>query len=77
MRELEGECVILNLDSECYFGLDAVGTRMWQVLTACESIQTAYERLLDEYEVSPERLRHDFRHLIEKLIGHGLVEICE
>ena len=77
MRELEGECVILNLNSECYFGLDEVGTRMWKVLTACESIQTAYERLLDEYEVSPERLRHDFHQLIEKLIGHGLVEICE
>lgn len=77
MRELDGECVILNLESECYFGLDEVGTRMWMVLTASKSVQAAYEKLLDEYEVEPQRLQHDFRQLIEKLIGHGLVEISE
>lgn len=75
MRELDGECVILNLDSERYFGLDAVGTRMWILLTASESVQAAYDTLLDEYEVDAERLRHDFRQLIEHLIAHGLVEI--
>lgn len=75
MRELDGECVILNLDSECYFGLDEVGTRMWTVLTTAGSIQAGYETLLAEYEVDAERLRRDVCQLIETLIGHGLVAI--
>ena len=46
VRELEGESVLLNLDSEAYFGLDEVGTRMWAVLTTSPTIQAAYDELL-------------------------------
>lgn len=32
MRELEGESVLLNLTNEKYYGLNKVGTRMWNAL---------------------------------------------
>lgn len=76
-RELESESVILNLDSESYFGLDDVGTRMWLVLTESDSIQAAYEALEDEYDVEPDLLRKDLIELIEKLIENGLVEVVD
>ncbi len=74
-RELEGESVLLNVDSESYFGLDDVGTRMWLVLTESDSIQAAYDTLKDEYDVEPELLRRDLIELIEKLSENGLVRI--
>ncbi len=73
---VEGESVLLNLKSESYFGLDRIGTRMWTLLTTSDSIQSAYEALLDEYDVEAERLREDVRDLIEKLIASGLVEVA-
>ena len=76
-RELQGESVLLNLGSESYFGLDEVGTRMWVVLTAADSIQASYESLLAEYDVEPEQLREDLDALIGKLVAHGLVEISD
>lgn len=75
MQELDGESVFLNINSGCYFGLDEVGTRMWQVLTTSESIQAAYEVLLAEYEVDAEMLRRDVQELVEKLREQGLVEV--
>lgn len=75
MQELGGESVLLNLNSEAYYGLDDVGTRMWQVLTSSQSIQVAYENLLSEYDVEAERLRQDLQELIEKLVSHGLVQV--
>jgi hypothetical protein len=75
LQELDGESVILNLKSECYFGLDEVGTRMWVVLTSSDTIQDAYERLLAEYDVAPDVLRQDLAALVEQLVGHGLLEI--
>jgi hypothetical protein len=75
MRELDGESVLLNLQSERYFGLDEVGTRMWVALSTSESIQTAYEDLLSEYDVDAEQLHQDLESLIEKLVEHGLVEV--
>jgi hypothetical protein len=43
---IEGESMLLNLNSEGYFGLDPVGTRMWTQLADSDSIQSAYEALL-------------------------------
>jgi hypothetical protein len=73
---IEGESVLLNLKSESYFGLDQVGTRMWTLLTTSDSIQSAYEALLDEYDIGAEKLREDMQDLIEKLIANGLVEVA-
>ncbi len=71
-----GESVILNLNSERYFGLDEVGTRMLSVLTTSNSVQTAYEMLLEEYDVENERLRQDLIDLIDRLVEQGLLEIA-
>jgi hypothetical protein len=73
---LEGESVLLNLKSENYFGLDPVGTRMWTLLTTSDSIQSAYEALLDEYDVGADKLRLDMQGLIEELMANGLMEVA-
>ncbi len=75
VRELAGEAVLLNLDTGCYFGLSESGARMFEVLPMSESIQSAYEALLAEYEVDAEQLRRDLSELLEKLVEQGLVEI--
>ena len=72
---LQSESVILNLNSESYFGLDEVGTRILSLLSTSNSIQAAYDRLLDEYAVEPEVLRKDLTFLIEQLAEQGVVEI--
>ncbi len=72
---IEGESVLLNLKNESYYGLDEVGTRMWELLTTSDSIQAAYEKLLDEYEVEAETLRNDLGEMIENLIENGLLEV--
>jgi len=74
-REIEGESVILDLDNESYFGLDTVGTRMWQLLADGDSIQGAYDLLLDEFEVDADTLRADLEEFLDELTAKGLVEI--
>ena len=58
-RELDGEAVVLNLDSGTYFGLDPVGTRIWELVRQCGSLQTVFEAISDEYDVEPETLERD------------------
>lgn len=72
---LQGESVILNLNSERYFGLDEVGTRMMSVLSESDSIQAAYEKLLEEYDVEDEVLRKDLISIIEQMVEQGLAEV--
>ncbi|MGA9381236.1 MAG: PqqD family protein [Phormidium sp.] len=75
IRELDGESVILNLKSERYFGLDQVGTRIWEVLSTSETIAAAYQTLLLEYDVVPEQLQSDLNILLEQLVEHGLINV--
>jgi len=75
ISNLQEESVILNLNSERYFGLDDVGTRMLSVLSEANSIDAAYARLLAEYDVDPQLLRTDLTSLIENLLQQGLVKI--
>jgi hypothetical protein len=75
VSELGGEAVILHLDSEQYFGLDEVGARMWQILMASDSVSAAFDQMLEEWDVEPERLRGDLADLIEQLRENGLVEV--
>jgi hypothetical protein len=72
-RELDGEAVILSLDSERYYGLDEVGTRMWQLLTEHQAIPPAYAALLEEYDVAEAQLRHDLLELVQKLADEKLL----
>ncbi|HEX5130312.1 MAG TPA: PqqD family protein [Usitatibacter sp.] len=75
MRELQGESVLLNLDSECYFGLDEIGTRMWAVLTTTPDVGAAMEALLAEFEVDAERLHGDLADFVESLSSAGLIRV--
>ena len=70
------EAVLLNLTTELYLGLDLVGARMWTVLNDAPSIQAAYDALLEEYEVEPDRLRQDIDELLGQLLEQGLIEVC-
>ena len=75
ISNLQDEAVILNLNSERYFGLDNVGTRMLTVLSISNSIEAAYELLLTEYDVDPHLLRRDLISLIANLVEQGLLTI--
>ena len=74
-QEVSGETVLLDLASEQYFGLDEVGTRVWQLLNEGQSLDAMLEVLLGEYEVERERLVADVRALLASLIEKGLVEV--
>jgi hypothetical protein len=74
VQDLSGESVLLNLGTESYFGLDAVGTRMWSAVTRNATLQDAYAALLDTFDVEPDRLAHDLTTLVEELLQHGLLE---
>jgi hypothetical protein len=75
VRFLDRESVLLNLETEKYFGLDETGTRMWQLVTACPNIDAAYQELLAEFDVEPELLRTNLTDLLGRLVDHGLLQV--
>ncbi len=74
-QEVSGETVLLDLQSENYFGLDEVGTRIWQLIKQTNDLQAIFETLLAEYDVSEERLRQDLDTLLGEISGLGLIRL--
>jgi hypothetical protein len=71
-KDVGGEAVLLDLDSETYFGLNATGARFWQLLTTAPSIRDAVEALWGEYDAPADELRRDMHSLVDELVRRGL-----
>lgn len=72
---LADEVVLLDLKSGVYHGLEAVGARIWELLSEPVSVRQVRDTLLAEYEVDPAECEQDLLQLIAELRNHGLVEV--
>jgi len=71
-RELDGQSVLLNLATGMYFGLDAVGTHVWQLAAENGSLRWISQRLAEEYDAEPAAIEHDLLALADTLVEKGL-----
>ncbi len=74
-QEVDGEMVLLDMNSENYFGLDAVGTDIWQAMQEEEKLEKVLETLLEQYDVEEEVLKKDLFAFVQKLQESGLVQV--
>lgn len=72
-RQVGEDCVMLDLASGTYFGLDRVGARAWQLLAEGRTIPEVCERMVEEYDAPREKIEQDVTQLVEQLIANGLV----
>lgn len=74
-QEVSGEMVLLDLASESYFGLDAIGARIWGLLESGATVGEALDTLMQEYEVERETLEADVGELLDRLLEAGLIRV--
>ena len=67
------ETVILHFTAGTYFGLDEVGTRIWQLVQDRRSVREIRDTLLEEYDVGEERCERAVHALLASLAEHGLI----
>ena len=69
------EQAILQLDSGKYFGLNPVGSRVWQLAAEPRKVSDILATLLAEYEVPAERCRADLLAVLRQLQTAGLIDV--
>jgi hypothetical protein len=73
--ELAGEMVILHLKDGIYYGLNPVGTRIWNLIQEPRTVEEIRGVLLREYDVEEERCGRDLFMLLQELADKGLIEV--
>jgi len=74
-RELDGEAVILHLESGQYYGLDPIGTRIWELIADHSRPRDIAAVLVGEYDVSPRQLEADLLDLLARLAERSLIDV--
>lgn len=66
--------VLLDSRSGHYYGLDEVGSRIWQLAEAGFDPPSIADKLAQEYDAPPERLQQDVDDFITELMQSRLLE---
>ena len=73
--DLAGGVVILNLRDSVYYGLNSVGSRIWQLLKTPQKVSVICDVIAGEYAVDPQSCMQDTITLLEQLAQRRLVEV--
>lgn len=74
---LEGEAVIIDLDSGTYYSLDALGSRIWDLLRSGVETARAAEDLAERFEGSDAELAGAVEGFAARLVAEGLLGSTE
>ena len=74
-RELDGEAVLLNLESGKYYGLDPVGLRIWQFVQRTPLLRSVWQSMQDEFDAPADTLHTDLLTFIDELSVEGLITL--
>jgi len=74
---IDDETVILHESAGKYYGLNDVGTFIWELLEEPRTIKEICEEVTAEYDVGYERCKNDVKEVISELVEKGLVQLGE
>jgi Coenzyme PQQ synthesis protein D (PqqD) len=72
-QQVEGDAVLLDVDSGEYFALDDVGSLVWELCDGSRSVADMAELISAEFDVDASTALVDAIELLESLAGAGLV----
>jgi hypothetical protein len=74
---LGDETVILAEQQGIYYGLNKVGTHIWQLFLSPRTVADICAALETMYAVSHEQCEEDVLTLLKDLHAHGLIEVVD
>ncbi|MDD3775742.1 MAG: PqqD family protein [Sulfurovaceae bacterium] len=77
IQEVDDEIIVLDTNTENYFGLNKIGSVIWQTIKEKQVLDEVYKTLLERYDADAEVLRADLENFVVKLLEGGLAKAEE
>ncbi len=74
-NEIDGEVVMLSIENGEYYGMDQVGSRIWNSLEHPVSFQDLLDKITREFDVDTEQAKTDSIRFLEKLRDKKLISL--
>lgn len=75
--EIDGERVMMSIETGQYYGLDAIASRIWSLLETPQSVQAICAALISQYQVDEAQCAADVSLFLEQMIGYGVIRVVE
>lgn len=73
--DVDDTVVMMSILQGKYYGLDTIGTRIWELIAQPQSVASVCDALRDEFDVDEETCRRDVLDFVRELAGEQLVRI--
>lgn len=73
--QLQHEVIILDLETEEYYGSQWVGATIWILLSQPRTIKEVREAILSRYQVDPRQCDRDLMDFVLQLQANGLIRL--
>jgi hypothetical protein len=77
VRSMGDEMVLLSLKNGHYFGLNASGARMFELLTEEGDVELVARRIAGEFDVGVDEATRDLKALCKQLAGQSLMLLVD
>ena len=74
-NEIDGEIVMLSVANSEYYGMDKVGSRIWELIENPVILKDLINTLLNEYNVGKEQCSIETLTFLEKLWNKKLINV--
>ena len=75
--EIDDEVVMMNVDSGKYYGMDTVGSRIWELIAEEIQVREVINKLMEEYDVEEEQCEKDVLEFLNELYENKLVQVTK
>ena len=75
--EIDGETVMMSIENGEYYGLDEIGSTIWQLLEEPRSVDDLCRTLRQEYDVEEDKCRRDVTRFLGELAADGSIVVLQ
>ena len=75
--EIDDEVVMMNVDTGKYYGMDTVGSRIWELIAEEIQVKEVINKLMEEYDVGEEQCEKDVLEFLNELYENKLVQVTK
>ena len=75
--DIDGETVMMSIENGKYYGMDTIGSRVWELLEVPITLTDMCTRLSEEYEIDENTCSNDVTSFLEKLKEEKLISVMD
>jgi len=73
--DIDGETVMMSIENGEYYGLDDIGSRIWELIEKPTKVSDLIDRLLERFDVDRETCERDVLKFLNDLDDDKILEV--